>query len=157
MSADVAAYADGLRLPNQLLELIEAGNWPRDSKEERRQNLGSHVSIESVQQLAAEESYGIYLLSPPFRTVRRRVEHGEKFWLTKVAAPSEIDFEQSVVIADFGPGSDAPVLLDYSNASDNPRVMRLRWGEQRDNHWVVMTETFAAFADALALGTVRFT
>ena len=97
----------------------------------------------------------IYLYPPPFQTLAREcsgVREGS-FW-SKFGAADEIVPESSIVIADFGMGSDAPIILDYRASSDCPTVMRLCWlGEWGviNNHWVVCASCFDGFADMLAL------
>jgi hypothetical protein len=64
---------------------------------------------------------------------------------------------KSIVMADFGPGSDAPILLDYRFDLARPRVLRLKWGPAaRNNTWVIAAETFHEFAGTLGLGTANF-
>lgn len=60
----------------------------------------------------------IYLYAPPFQTVSKLVNEGERFWAREVASADQIDFDLTIVIADFGHGSDAPVVLDYRNSHD---------------------------------------
>jgi hypothetical protein len=139
-----------LAVPRLLDELVATGRWPRDSKEAMAQNLKSLASPERVQALAAEEKW-LYLLPPPFYTVRQKSE-GNSFWLSDMAAPSGIDFDLALDIGDFGLGSDAPILLDYREDSTNPRVIRLRWsGNGKANEWVVMAADFGSFVAALGL------
>ena len=62
-----------------------------------------------------------------------------------MSAPSEIDFDLCLDIGDFGIGSNAPILLDFRENPENPRLIRLRWeggGGEIDNHWVVMAPDF---------------
>jgi len=139
-----------LAVPRLLDELIAAGRWPRDSKEAMAQNLKCLVPPERVQALAAEEQL-LYLLPPPFYTVRQKSE-GNPFWFSDMAAPCGINFDLALDIGDFGLGSDAPILLDYREDVVNPRVIRLRWsGCGKANEWVVMAPDFATFVSALGL------
>jgi hypothetical protein len=71
----------------------------------------------------------------------------------------------SVDIADFGMGSDSPILLDYRPDVSNPAVIRLKLnpvlgetlasGRKRvvgwANVWLRCADTFDAFADMLGL------
>lgn len=139
-----------LAVPRLLDELIAAGRWPRDSKEAMAQNLKPLAPPERVQALAAEEKW-LYLLPPPFYTVRQKSE-SNPFWLWDMAAPRGIDFDLALDIGDFGLGSDAPILLDYREDAANPRVIRLRWsGNGKANKWVVMAPDFVSFVEALGL------
>ena len=139
-----------LTIPRLLDELLAAGRWPRNSKEAMAQNLKSLASPERVQALAPEETR-LYLLPPPFYTVRQQCEDNP-FWFSDMAAPHGIDFDLALDIGDFGLGSDAPILLDYHADSIRPRVIRLRWaGNSEANEWVVMAPDFGSFATALGL------
>jgi hypothetical protein len=141
-----------LTLPPLLTQLIANGRWPRDSNEAQMQNLRPRVPEERIKLLAPEESM-LYLLAPPFHTVRALSE-SNGFWTSEDAAPSEIDFDLCLDIGDFGLGSDAPILLDYRHDRVQPRVLRLRWSRdvpRGPNHWVSMAPNFDAFAQALGL------
>jgi hypothetical protein len=139
-----------LAVPRLLDELIAAGRWPRDQQEEMAQNLKGLAAPERVQALAPEERL-IYLLSPPFVSVREESEHN-MFWYSDIAAPRGISFDMSLIIGDFGLGSDAPILLDYRADENHPRVIRLRWsGNGTTNEWVEMAPDFETFADTLGL------
>lgn len=139
-----------LKVPRLLDESVAAGRWPRDSKEAMAQNLKSLATPERIQTLAPEERW-LYLLPPPFCTVRQKSE-GNPFWFSDMAAPHGIDFDSALDIGDFGLGSDAPILLDYRADSTNPRVIRLRWSDNgKANEWVVMAPDFGSFVTALGL------
>jgi hypothetical protein len=139
-----------LAVPCLLEELLASGRWPRDTKEAMAQNLKSRVPPERVQRLAPEEDT-IYLLPPPFQTVREKSK-GNPFWTCPMAAPDGIDFDLALDIADFGIGSDAPILLDYREDAVNPRVIRLRWSSYGgENKWVVMAPDFRTFVEVLGL------
>ena len=139
-----------LAVPRLLEELLAAGRWPRDSKEAMAQNLKPLAPPERVQSLAPEERW-LYLLPPPFPRVREQSK-GNPLWTWDMAAPHGIDFDLALDIGDFGLGSDAPILLDYREDADNPRVIRLRWSpDGKANEWVVMAPDFASFVEALGL------
>jgi len=139
-----------LAVPRLLDELVAAGRWPRDSTESLAQNLKPLAPRERIRALAPEEDW-LYLLPPPFYTVRHKSE-GNPFWLSDMAAPHGIDFDLALDIGDFGLGSDAPILLDYREDAANPRVIRLRWaGSGKANEWVVMAPDFGSFVAALGL------
>ncbi len=138
-----------LAVPNLLEELIAAGRWPRDSSEAMAQNLKSRVAPERVRALAPEEDW-LYLMPPPFQTVRERSKNNP-YWRSPVADPEGIDFDLALDIGDFGIGSDAPILLDYREDASNPRVIRLRWRNGEPNRWVVMAHSFQHFVEELGL------
>jgi hypothetical protein len=152
-----------LSLPRRLLTLIDSGLWPRTPVDAMHQNICSLVSKERVQVFAPELDR-MYLLSPPFNTVGTRMTHGDKFWV-RFGALEQISPERSVLIADFGLGSDSPILLDYRHDVSAPTVIRLRLnpihGETMAdgrkklvgwaNAWLRCADTFDAFADMLGL------
>jgi hypothetical protein len=152
-----------LSLPKRLLTLIDSGLWPKTPVEAMHQNIRSLVSKERVQVFAPEQDR-MYLLSPPFSTVAARMTHNRKFWV-RFGALEQISSELSVLIADFGLGSDSPILLDYRPDGSNPAVIRLilnpvlgetlASGRKRvvgwANVWLRCADTFDAFADMLGL------
>jgi hypothetical protein len=66
-------------------------------------------------------------------------------------ALDEIAPEKALIIADFGLGSDAPIVLNYSVYSNNPPVFRLRWGPDGLTTWVQAADGFGEFAEMLGL------
>jgi len=140
-----------LEVPLGLVQLIQAKRWPQSDDEERRQHLVPIVPTDRVHRFAPEEDE-LYLYAPPFRTVQQCCESGETFWEESIAAPAELDFARAVPIADFGLGTDAPVVLDYAAGAAPPRVRHLAWSRTgNDNHWVLSAETFDEFARLLGL------
>ena len=148
--------ADEWEIPARLQHLLAAGKWPRTSAEEAAQNRRPLVPLDHVHRFAPEEQ-DIYLLSPPFKSVRRLFRSGERFWEWEQAAPGEISFDHAVVIGDFGIGSDAPVILDYRPEPPCPSVLRLRYEylpgpkPAMISHWVGVARSFDDFADLLGL------
>jgi hypothetical protein len=137
-----------LQIPKELTALIESGFWPRDHDQARSQNLRSLVPESSVRQFAPEE-HKLFLLPPPFYIVRQFLKGPEeKFWADPRTALHEIDPDLTLLIGDFGLGSDAPIALDYRQRIDQPSVIRLRWAKD-GNHWIEIAPTFAAFASFL--------
>jgi|ERR1700728_52487 hypothetical protein len=152
-----------LPLPKRLLALIDSGLWPRTPDEAKRQGLHGLVSKERIQFFAPEQDQ-IHLLSPPFSTVATRMALGDKFW-EKFGALEQISPDRSVLIADFGLGSDSPILLDYRHDVSAPAVIRLNLnpihGETMAdgrkklvgwaNAWLRCADTFDSFADMLGM------
>ena len=68
-----------------------------------------------------------------------------------MAAAHELDAGLTLLIGDFGLGSDAPIALDYRKDICNPSVIRLRHVQDGDNWgkmistWVEIAPTFDAF------------
>lgn len=137
-----------LAIPKALTALIESGFWPRNNAEANRQNLRSLVPEASIRLFAPEEEK-IFFNPPPFYTVtQRQTRLNEGFWSDPHAAIQEINPNLTLIIGDFGLGSDAPLALDYSQSAIDPRVIRLRWAERAEqgNHWVEVAATFDQFA-----------
>jgi hypothetical protein len=153
MTEDSTAV-DDLPLPKRLLRLLDSGRWPRTDEEASNQNLKSLVPKERIQLFAPEEST-IFLYTPPFYTVAADIAGRQKrghptFWST-YAALDGISPELSLVIGDFGLGSDAPILLDYRQGGSNTPVIRLQWRRPEANVWVRCADSFDGFADMLGL------
>lgn len=145
--AILAAVDVSLPLPVALARLIEDGGWPTRSSA-NRQNLSPLVAAEIVDVVAPDER-SIYLEPPPFATLASEIEAYPQFWYVH-GALHEIDPDLALVIGDFGPGSDAAIVLDYRGSHDEPSVRRLAWSE-RGNHWIEVAPTFEMFARALQL------
>ncbi len=137
-----------LALPSLLSAMIANGRWPRTNEEALSQNVRLLVGLDRVHRFAPEED-SLYLELPPFKTVREE-SHSNPFW-SDMAAPDQIDFDRSLILGDFGLGSDAPILLDY-RPSPEPRVIRLRWGKPfPNNHWIEVAPNFETFIDMVGL------
>ena len=142
-----------LPVPEALVSLIESGRWPRTSQEAIRQNLELRVPVERIRRFAPEEDW-LYLCAPPFGkpadVFSKLVDfHGEP---DPESPPGDIDYDRTVVIADFGLGSDAPIALDYRQSLDCPTVIRYRWSHRGErNRWVYVAPSFSQFAEMLEL------
>ena len=153
-----------LSLPKRLLQLMETGRWPRTEEEELHQNICSLVSKELIRSFAPDQDR-IYFVRPPFSTVAALIAAREEFW-SRFGALEQISPDLSIVIGDFGLGSDSPILLDYRQDPANPSVIRLKlnpiladassggrpkvlgWA----NTWLLCADSFDAFSDMLGLG-----
>lgn len=141
--------------------MIQSQSWPPSDQAALRQNLTPLVSRERVFAATSGDEgrpdapTDLFLHPPPFRTVAERIADGERqFWL-ELADPEGIVFERTLVIGDFGLGSDAPIVLDYRADLAAPTVLRLSWGLERGPQnpprWVPFAPTFDAFVDLLGL------
>ena len=146
----------GLAIPQGLLDLIAAGFWPDTHQGIVQPEL---LPPDVVSALFPGE-HGLFLYAPPFQTVGQLVADGERFWTDEIAAPGEIDFNLTIAIADFGHGSDAPIVLDYRRDREEPAVMRLQYSSGQAppgpaagprTGWVVIADTFDQFANSLGL------
>jgi hypothetical protein len=137
-----------MKVPDEILELIREGIWPDNKDTELNQNLSSVIPPERIKVFAPEEDR-LYLYAPPFHTAQFEVDNiQDSFWLHPMAAAHEIDLNRSLIIGDFGLGSDTAIILDYRSDMDQPRVLRLKWAKE-GNHWVECAKTFSEFASFL--------
>ena len=133
------------RLPRLLVELIESGVWstPGSDVDPR---IPSHV-VRVWDRFAK----GIHLMDVPL-TVQRDATASPAFY-EEFGALSEIDPEACVVIADFGMGSDSPIVLDLSKTP--PPVLRLRYPDASDPEatttWETIAPDFESFAARIGI------
>ena len=120
-----------LQIPAELKQLVDDGLWPMTNASSQLQNLHPLLPEEIVRTFAPDEQT-IFLYPYPFGTVEQ-ARRSNKFWEDERSAIDELAPELSLIIGDFGPGSDTALILDYR--TDKPRLLRLQWGAQ-GNHWV---------------------
>ncbi len=120
-----------LQLPTELKRLVDDGFWSMNNQSCQLQNLHPIIPRDIVRTFVPDERT-IVLYPYPFCTVEE-ARRSNKYWEDERSAISEIDPELSLVIGDFGLGSDTAIILDYR--TDQPRLLRLQWGAQ-ENHWV---------------------
>ena len=141
----------GFPIPVQLMELIDAGRWPRNAEEAHAQNVTLRVPIERIHRIAPDECW-IYFDPPPF--VLGGGSLAASFdWsgmADGVEVPGDIDLKYAIIIGDFGLGSDAPIALDYRKNLVNPSVIRYKWAKT-GNRWVEIAPSFQLFAQLLEL------
>ena len=145
-------------LPDELEALIASGYWP-NAANANRQNLESLVPQDRVRAFAPEEDR-IWFDPPPFTLVSDLIAQGDDhaFWRREEAHPDGISPEHSVVIGDFGLGSDAPIILDYRRDEKRPAVLRLKWGRTfADNRWILASESFAGMCATLGISPTKTT
>lgn len=110
---------NGLPLPRDLLDLIEAGRWrcPADQSgldlwfPER-----SEFCCYTFQTMESETTV-IHRENTPMWRGKPDPDH----------PPGDIDPRLAVLIADLGLGYDQPIALDYRPSLTRPRVLTLRW------------------------------
>jgi hypothetical protein len=137
-------------IPAGLSNLIKSGVWPDESS--NLQEFNPLLGEQAAHALSPDDDR-IVLMPPPFHTIADEVRGGNDFWRSGVTNPDEIDHERAVIIADFGLGSDSPIILYYHTA-DSPSVMYLRWigdGEHIRHQWVETHASFDDFAAAVGL------
>jgi hypothetical protein len=141
-------------LPVGLTALIESGVWPTDNL--NMQELKPLLGKKAAQALSAEDDR-IVLMSPPFHTIADEVRGGNDFWTCDITNVGEIYYENALIIADFGIGSDSPIILYYGNP-ECPSVMYLRWtgnGENIQHKWIETHASFDDFAVAVGLDQIQ--
>jgi hypothetical protein len=147
--------SESLRLPFLLQKRLAEGRWPSTAREAMSQYLRSLIAIERVRLFAPEENK-IHLQAPPILTVDEELNQASgarQFWLD-FGALDEISTPRSLIIGDFGLGSDAPIIMDYREPN-NPPVLRLKWSEaglgKVRTSWVKGANSFDEFAEMLGL------
>ena len=113
-----------LPLPPALQRLIDSGFWPRNQQESQAQHSKPLITKAKVQAFAPDED-GIHLYPFPFYTVSECGQYGEEWW-DEWTAVHMIDPARTLIIADFGIGSDTLIALDYRRDINNPTVIRLK-------------------------------
>ena len=140
-----------LELPTELIALITKGAWPLTEQESNRQRMfTAPISRELIQHYVPEESE-IWLCPPPFRTVAERCASGEAKYWDEFGSLDQVDPTRTLLIGDFGIGTETAIALDYRRA-ESPPVLRLSWiGGQPKTRWVPFFATFGEFAAALGI------
>lgn len=142
--------SEALPLPQRLRALIAAGAWPRTEAEAARQSRGGGpISDELVQRLVPGE-HRVYFCSPPFRSVAQLLESGERRFWDECGDLDSIDAARTLLIGDFGLGSDTAIALDYRYPE--PALIRLKWDRgSRAPRWAPFFSDFADFAAAFGI------
>ena len=148
----------GLKVPARLLALADAGIWPT-AQTESSQNLKPLATVDRIRVLAPEEDQLYLYAIENFRTIANELEskHAQtrSFWET-YGALDQVDPSRSLIIGDFGLGSDAAIILDYRERPTAPVVMRLKRisaaNRQTQSCWCRCAESFDDYADQLQLG-----
>jgi hypothetical protein len=140
-----------LPLPELLIRLIDSGVWPSSNGPSMNlQQFQPLFTEESVRRFAREETI-ICLQPPPFPTVAYECGNCTNDFWDRFGALHQIDPEMALIIGDFGLGSDAPIILDYSRNEIDPPVLRLSWRSNQKNEWVQGAKNFHEFASMLKL------
>ena len=137
-----------LEIPKEIQKLINSGVWPKDDKESMRQNVHMLISKENLKKIAPDEE-DIYFYPPPFQTVKSAIEANKEFWI-EYGAIDQLQIDKCLIIGDFGLGSDAAIILDYSEAISKPVVKRQVW-KKDGNTWEKVASNFKEFINKIEL------
>lgn len=145
-----------MNIPKKLSELIESGFWP-NKENISQQNEKPLVDFNLIKEIIPDENE-IYFFNPPFLSIQELIDKGDDYYLSPEISETlkSIDPTKCFVIGDFGYGSEAELILDYSINSQNPQLKRLKWllneeKYERTAQWVLVTETFDEFIKKLKI------
>lgn len=90
---------------------------------------------------------GIHLARPSLLAddIRRVPQLGELWNVT------DVDPEDCVIIADFGIGSDNPIVLDFATDPPTVRTQYFRAGSELGSKWVTIATGFDDFVELIGL------
>lgn len=125
--------------------LVAGGHWPASNTAGQRQNLYPLVAAERVRAMCPSEDT-VFLYAPPFGTIAEEMAQPHwqdmPFWFDGFSPVS------AAFIGDFGIGSDAPLVLDYSSGRPPPRVMAWCWGRDGlGTRWLELASSFEEFCE----------
>ena len=147
MGTDETQMNANLPIPKELEALIAQGFWPGNKDASRAQNLKPIIQSSVISRFAPGEPT-IFLYPPPFHTVEAEIDGGNPAFWEEFGAISEIDPAKTLIIGDFGLGSDTAIALEYGRNDLEPKVIRLVWGPE-GNHWLEVAPSFREFAEML--------
>jgi hypothetical protein len=132
-----------LKIPNQIFDLVERGIWPRSTEDSNKQHFKELISLKKLKEFAPDEKT-IFFYPPPFIRISDALEKEgyEDYWY-KYGAIDQIDPKLSLVISDFGIGSDTCLIIDYRKDINSPLILRLVWSDK--NYWVKVADSFEEF------------
>jgi hypothetical protein len=142
------------RIPDLLNKLISEGVWPNEkwsTAQFHRQEIDPIIGKEGTQKVSPDNDK-IILMPSPFHTIADEVNPSNLFWV-HLTNYGEIDYSKAVIIADFGLGSDSPIILYYDD-SESAKVMYLKWsfsGSGIQHSWVCTHSSFEEFANDTGL------
>jgi len=92
-------------------------------------------------------------MPPPFRSLKVELDHWEGFWDSYDKSSPAIDIDNAYVIADFGIGSDSPIVLLLENGKD-AGIFYLYYKSRGDRvltSWKKTCDSFQEFAITVGL------
>jgi hypothetical protein len=150
--------------PRELKNLMAEGFWPKSHEEAIQQNLSRRIPSDRVHRLIETEDE-IFLYPDPCMTLaseheasRKRIGESE-FYAAYDQTLGQIDPTKTLFIADFGPGSDAPIALDFRDGVVDPPVIGLKWDDSGllsgQHRWVKLADTFSDFVQILGIRSLQ--
>ena len=153
-------FGSRVQQPSALKKLITERLWPATHEDAIQQNGDPRISTERVRLLIPTEDQ-IFLYPDPSMTLAAEHEASRKrigdteYFAAYDRTLKQIDPKLALFIADFGPGSDAPIALDFRSNSEDPPVIGLTWdGFQLGegfHQWVQLAASFSDFVRVLDL------
>ncbi len=146
---------NNFKIPALIDKLVSAGIWPDENwstAQFGRLETQPIIGREATHKVSPDDEK-IVLMPVPFHTIADEVDGGNEFWTRHLTNYGEIDYHKAVIIADFGLGSDSPIILYYEN-NEEPKVMYLKWSfnnSKVEHAWVCTHDTFEAFAFDIGL------
>jgi hypothetical protein len=144
-------------VPALISDLVERGIWPATPDAARALTFDPDV----VRSVSADE-HALWLSPPPFNVLAA----DNPDWFDQFRRPDELDYNTALILGDFGPGSDNPIVLDTSSspqrvvalsftALPNPAVgakPRPDGANYRiEGRWVVLAPTLEQFVVDIGL------
>jgi len=144
-----------LKIPDVIQKLIDERIWPISALELSRQETNPRFKESLVKKIAPDYSI-IYFYPPPFVTVDDLIKKGDSFW--KQLNSDSLIPSLTVLIGDFGSGTDTAIALYYGDSEIQPSVFRLEWHGDDANanicnklRWVKVAENFNEVCQKLEL------
>ncbi len=151
-------------VPEKIAALASVGIWPLTHADTQRQNVESLFEVDSVRDFAPDERALVLYAATNFRSVaaelRSRRARGDTWATDFNYAVADIDPELTLIIGDFGLGSDACLALDYRYDPSEPAVIKQQWPQCPPSaaapiRWIRVAPTFEAFWAQLRLRDQR--
>ena len=138
-----------LPIPDHLTTLIAQGAWTAPGTP---YGMMLNLGADAAHRLSLENDQ-LILMPPPFHTIADEIAGGNSWWTTGLSNVGEIEYSKALIIADFGMGSDSPIVLYYGLLAE-PVVMYLnwKWDDQQSKHsWIRTHSSFLDFATDVGL------
>ena len=136
-----------LKLPRCFLDVLENKRWQNGAFDQKIKSLLASLKLSQDLDIFYYDRITIESESNSFHNIMNRNDEEEITMFvgkySKISVEKTIAPELTMLIADFGLGSDQPIALDYRNDLLQPEVWMLIWGEE--NYWTKVASTFENF------------